>query len=38
VPAFGGPNGLPVGIQLVARRFQDRALLEAGAWIDRRLR
>jgi Asp-tRNA(Asn)/Glu-tRNA(Gln) amidotransferase A subunit family amidase len=38
LPAFAGPNGLPVGIQLIARRFQDRTLLEAGAWIDRRLR
>jgi Asp-tRNA(Asn)/Glu-tRNA(Gln) amidotransferase A subunit family amidase len=38
LPGFGGPTGLPVGVQLIARRFQERALLEAGAWADRQLR
>ena len=37
LPRFTGPNGLPVGLQLVARRFHDPALLEAGAWVDRHL-
>jgi Asp-tRNA(Asn)/Glu-tRNA(Gln) amidotransferase A subunit family amidase len=38
LPGFSGPNGLPVGVQLIARRHHDRALLEAGAWVDRHLR
>jgi len=28
-----GPNGLPVGIQLVGQRWQDRALLRCARWI-----
>ncbi len=38
LPGFSGPNGLPVGVQLIARRHHDHALLEAGAWVDRHLR
>jgi Asp-tRNA(Asn)/Glu-tRNA(Gln) amidotransferase A subunit family amidase len=30
IPGFVGPNGMPVGIQLVARRGADRLLLEHG--------
>jgi Asp-tRNA(Asn)/Glu-tRNA(Gln) amidotransferase A subunit family amidase len=37
VPGFTGPNGLPVGIQLVGRRFHDRTVLDAGAWVARHL-
>ena len=37
IPRFTGPSGLPVGVQLIARRFHDGALLEAGAWVDRHL-
>jgi Asp-tRNA(Asn)/Glu-tRNA(Gln) amidotransferase A subunit family amidase len=37
VPGFAGPKGLPVGIQLVARRFHDATLLDAAAWAARRL-
>ncbi len=37
VPAFAGPNGLPVGIQLVGRRFHDRTVLDAGAWVARHM-
>jgi Asp-tRNA(Asn)/Glu-tRNA(Gln) amidotransferase A subunit family amidase len=37
LPGFTGPNGLPVGVQLIARRHQERALLEAGAWVERQL-
>jgi Asp-tRNA(Asn)/Glu-tRNA(Gln) amidotransferase A subunit family amidase len=27
VPAFAGPNGMPVGLSLVARRYCDQHLL-----------
>jgi len=29
VPGFTGPNGLPVGLQLVGRRFEDAQVLAA---------
>jgi Asp-tRNA(Asn)/Glu-tRNA(Gln) amidotransferase A subunit family amidase len=35
LPLFTGPNGLPVGAQLVARRYSDRALFEAARWVWR---
>jgi Asp-tRNA(Asn)/Glu-tRNA(Gln) amidotransferase A subunit family amidase len=34
LPGFNGPYGLPVGIQLVAPRFADRALLETAQLIE----
>lgn len=37
LPAGHGPDGLPVGIQLVGRRHDDARLLETGLWIERRL-
>ena len=37
LPLFTGPAGLPVGAQLVARRNNDRPLLEAARWVLRRL-
>ena len=37
-PAFSGPDGLPVGVQLVGRRHDDRRLLDLAAWADPRLR
>jgi Asp-tRNA(Asn)/Glu-tRNA(Gln) amidotransferase A subunit family amidase len=37
LPWAKGPNGLPVGIQLVGRRHGDRRLLEIGAWVEERL-
>ncbi len=37
LPAGRGPDGLPVGIQLVARRHDDARLLETGLWVERRL-
>ncbi len=37
LPFGRGPNGLPVGIQLVARRGQDDLLLSAAKWIAGRL-
>ncbi len=33
LPLFTGPNGLPVGAQLVARRDHDRALFETARWV-----
>jgi amidase len=38
LPLFTGPNGLPVGAQLVARRDHDRSLFETARWVMRRLR
>jgi len=33
LPLFAGPNGLPVGAQLVAARNNDRLLFEAARWV-----
>jgi Asp-tRNA(Asn)/Glu-tRNA(Gln) amidotransferase A subunit family amidase len=33
VPVFTGPNGLPVGAQLIGKRNQDRALFVAAHWV-----
>lgn len=33
IPAFTGPNVLPVGVQLVGRWFRDRELLGAATWV-----
>lgn len=37
IPVFTGPNGLPVGAQLVGRRFRDRQLLAIAQWVSQRL-
>jgi Asp-tRNA(Asn)/Glu-tRNA(Gln) amidotransferase A subunit family amidase len=37
LPADTGPDGLPVGIQLVARRHQDARLLDVGLWVESKL-
>jgi amidase len=37
LPVFKGPHGLPVGLQLVARRNADRALFAAARWVYRAL-
>ena len=37
LPAGNGPDGLPVGIQLVGRRHDDARLLETGLWVESRL-
>ncbi len=34
LPAFSGPNGMPVGLQVVARRGADDRLLAIGRWIE----
>ena len=37
LPTHGGPNGLPVGIQLVGRRFDDARTLQLARWVWSRL-
>jgi len=37
VPVFKGPSGLPVGMQAIAARDNDRKLFAAARWIYRRL-
>jgi Asp-tRNA(Asn)/Glu-tRNA(Gln) amidotransferase A subunit family amidase len=37
LPAGHGPDGLPVGVQLVGRRHDDARLLEVALWVERRL-
>jgi amidase len=37
LPAMRGPNGLPIGIQLIARRDHDRELLTFARWVLRAL-
>ena len=38
IPAFTGPTGLPIGAQLVARRYDDGTLLCYAGWIDKYIR
>mgnify|MGYP001250781486 FL=1 len=35
LPLFTGPNGLPIGVQLVARRHDDDRLLAIARWVER---
>ena len=37
LPAFTGPNNLPVGLQVVGPRDQDKRTLEIAQWIDGRI-
>jgi Asp-tRNA(Asn)/Glu-tRNA(Gln) amidotransferase A subunit family amidase len=37
LPAGAGPDGLPVGIQLVGSRHDDAKLLDVGLWVERAL-
>jgi Asp-tRNA(Asn)/Glu-tRNA(Gln) amidotransferase A subunit family amidase len=37
LPAGEGPDGLPVGIQLVGRRHADVRLIDIGLWVESRL-
>src|SRR3954470_13254209 len=37
MPAGQGPDGLPVGIQLVGRRHDDARLLDVALWVERAL-
>jgi Asp-tRNA(Asn)/Glu-tRNA(Gln) amidotransferase A subunit family amidase len=38
IPAFVGPNGMPVGLQIVGPHGADEAVLAAGAWIEAQLK
>ena len=38
IPAFVGPNGMPVGLQVVGPHGADEAVLAAGAWIEAQLK
>jgi len=37
LPAGSGPNGLPLGIQLVGARFADARLFDIARWVERHL-
>jgi amidase len=37
LPCSTGPNGLPVGVQLIGRRGEDARLLAAADWLERQL-
>lgn len=37
LPVFRGPNGMPIGAQLIAKRQGDRALFAASRWVQQRL-
>jgi len=37
LPTHAGPNGMPVGIQLIGRRYEDARLLAAADWVFGRL-
>jgi Asp-tRNA(Asn)/Glu-tRNA(Gln) amidotransferase A subunit family amidase len=37
VPLFKGPNGLPIGAQLIAKHHEDRRLFSAARWVYRQL-
>ena len=37
LPAGRGPEGLPLGIQLVGRRGRDEQLFDAAAWVEAHL-
>ena len=38
LPWTTGPNGMPVGIQLIGRKGSDRQVLEVAKWLDNRHR
>jgi Asp-tRNA(Asn)/Glu-tRNA(Gln) amidotransferase A subunit family amidase len=37
LPAFTGPNGLPIGVQVIGAHGADRRLFEAARWVHRHL-
>jgi Asp-tRNA(Asn)/Glu-tRNA(Gln) amidotransferase A subunit family amidase len=37
LPAGTGPDGLPIGVQLVGKRHADARLLDVGLWVESRL-
>ncbi|MCD6073545.1 MAG: amidase, partial [Rhodospirillales bacterium] len=38
IPAFVGPNNMPVGLQVVGPHGADEAVLAASAWIEAQLK
>ena len=38
LPCFSGPNGMPVGIQIVGPQHEDRQTLAWAGWVDEVLR
>ena len=34
LPGHTGPNGMPIGVQLVGKRGADRRLLDIAAWVE----
>jgi amidase len=34
LPGHKGPNGMPIGVQLVGKRSSDRGLLDIAAWVE----
>ena len=38
IPGHRGPNGMPIGFQIVGKRSSDRRLLEVARWIERAVR
>ena len=34
LPGHKGPNGMPIGVQLVGKRSSDRRLLDIASWIE----
>jgi Asp-tRNA(Asn)/Glu-tRNA(Gln) amidotransferase A subunit family amidase len=37
LPTHKGPNGLPIGIQLIGRLYEDQTLLGSAMWVSQRL-
>jgi amidase len=37
LPVFQGPNGLPIGAQLLTRHYEDRRLFAMSRWVNRQL-
>ena len=37
LPTHRGPNGLPIGIQLIGRLYEDETLLAAARWVSHHL-
>lgn len=38
LPVLRCPNGLPIGVQRIARRYEDRKLFAVARWVQRVLR
>jgi Asp-tRNA(Asn)/Glu-tRNA(Gln) amidotransferase A subunit family amidase len=38
IPAATGPNGLPIGVQIIGRSGDDARMLACADWIDRQIR